>query len=272
MNRTKEAESKMMRNHLKRLAGRVGQAFTLIELLVVIAIIAILAALLLPALAKAKAKAQQSYCVNNLKQLGLGLQIYVDTYNDTFPGCASANTYGFQPTDWIYWRTGGNTPRLPDGTLATANRSPILTGLLGGISTNATVSVFRCPADINDKDRATYTPPYFYSYTMTSYTLDNNVNHGFTSIFANGIYYPFKSTRTRNPSGKIVLPEEQSVNSGAECSVPGAGVMNDGRWDPTANPLTSRHNKKADVGFADGHVQPVTYKFGQMLANSQPDL
>jgi prepilin-type N-terminal cleavage/methylation domain-containing protein/prepilin-type processing-associated H-X9-DG protein len=253
------------------LARRPG--FTLIELLVVIAIIAILAAMLLPVLAKAKARAQQNYCVNNLKQLALGLQLYVDNYSDTYPGCASANTYGFQATDWIYWRTGSSTPSLPDGSLATADKSPILTGLGGGISTNANVSVFRCPADMNDQDRLAYTPPYFYSYTMTSYTLTGaNVNLGFTSIFATGTYFPYKSTHTKNPSGKIVLPEEQSANSGPDCSVPGAGVLNDGRWDPTANPLTSLHNQRADAGFADGHVEPVTYQFGQILANSEPDL
>src|SRR5438477_2987496 len=92
------------------------RGFTLIELLVVIAIIAILAAMLLPALSRAKDKAHQASCINNLKQISLAFLNYINDYRDTFPAGAAKQPMSPVPEDWIYWNAG------QDGT-ATGDRA-----------------------------------------------------------------------------------------------------------------------------------------------------
>jgi len=236
-------------------------AFTLIELLVVISIIAILASMLLPALSKAKAKAAQSRCYGNLRQLSLGMMMYLDGNNNVFPGTASRNTYGFKVEDWIYWRT--NNPNYP------IHKSPIVVPL-GSANSN----LFRCPLDMDDSQRRTMRDangPYFYSYSLTSYDLQNGINVGMASI-NDGRWHPFKSTSIKNSAKKIMLAEEQTSLRPGEVSDVSAGVINDGRWVPPGDVLTSRHGKKGNVSFADGHATAVTWRFGLDRANSRPDL
>ena len=229
-------------------------AFTLVELLVVIGIIGILASLILASLARGKEKARGVACLGHLKQLGLGFALYLDENNNNFPAPGSKTLYGPLPEDWIYWQVA----RDPKQSVL----APYIAS--GYFATN----LFRCPSDgaARELERGNRsTDPYIYSYSMTSYLPTNNINPG-TSLALDAArnYLPFNAASVRNPSGKILLAEEDR-------DAPPDG-LNDGRWVPNINPLTTRHNGRGNAMFIDGHVESVLPKFALNPTNSLPEL
>lgn len=236
---------------MKFVKKRFGRAsgFTLIELLVVIAIIAILASLLLPALAKAKEKGQQTVCRSNLKQIGLAFMLYLPDYEDTFPGAASRGSFEPMREDWIFF----NTFRGSDPYFLNPQNSAIAK-YIGNFNTN----LFRCPADkdVLDRERAFARNPnqntFLYSYSAPSIFV-NSGNRGITSIYAPG--QPprhYKSSSIKNPSQKFMVVEENGD------STDGKAVIDDGRFVPN---LFSPNTPETQVGSISGNILSARHKF-----------
>jgi prepilin-type processing-associated H-X9-DG protein len=243
------------------------RGFTLFELLMTVATIVLLAALMLPALNNAKHRALQTTCLNNLNQLGLSMTIYMCENKGAFPGMASARD-GFNAADWIYWRTNTAYPAF--------EISPILRGASG-----LQKQSLRCPLDASAAGRFaqaaanTVNGPYLFSYSFTGYGVDSypnlpaGVNLGMSSVFTAGQACVFLGSDIRNPSAKLMLVEEP----GSVADSPDhASVINDGRWMPGQDRLTTRHRGWANVTFVDGHAQQVRPEFGDNLTNSLPSL
>ena len=217
--------------------------FTLIELLVVIAIIAILAGMLLPALAKAKSKALSVSCLSNGKQLGLAWFMYTGDFRD-----ALVPNFIGSPLSWIPGGTDVNS--LPGAT----NVLAIMKGLLYPF--NSSPAIYVCPAD----DFKLKGRPF---KRVRSFSMNGQMNSDVDWVNPK---YPVSRKHSDiiapSPSQACVFLDESSVT--LEDTYFAIQVDNK-VWQ---NDPSNRHNKGANLAFADGHseifkwVEPDTGKHG----------